>query len=94
VRVERAETFPNDFGNGAIRGQRHILDEPRHTYARLAQHHTGIRLEIAAQDLQQRRFSSAIAANDGNALAGIDLECDLVEQRKMAESDRNPVERD
>ena len=45
------------------------------------------------EDLQQRRLAGAVAADDGDPLAGIDLERDLVEQRQVAEGDGDTVER-
>ena len=50
--------------------------------------------QLAADDLQQRRLARAVAADDRDALAGVDLERDVVEQRQVAEGDRDVVEGD
>src|SRR5262249_29841024 len=44
--------------------------------------------------LQQRRFSGSIAANDRDALARINLQRHVVEQRQMAEGNRDVIECD
>ena len=50
------------------------------------------RRELAADDLQQRRLAGAVAADDADALARLDLQAGIVEQRQMAVGDRNAIE--
>jgi hypothetical protein len=92
--VKLAETFTHHGRHGTIRGQRYILDEPGDAHAGLSQHRTGIRGQIAAQDLQQRRLAAAVAADYGNALPRIDLEIGFIEQWQMSKREGNTVERD
>ena len=94
VRVERPQAVADHRGHRAIRRQRHVLLQPRHANARLPQDEARVRLQVAAQDLQQRGLAGAVAADDGDALAGVNLEGDLVDERQMAEGDGNTVERD
>ena len=93
VRIERAEAFADDLGDRSIRRQRHVLHQPRDPHAGLPQHEARIGLQIAAEDLQQRRLAGAVAADDGDPFTGIDLEGDLVEQRQVAEGEGDTVER-
>jgi hypothetical protein len=93
VRIECAKALANNIGDGSIRRQRHVLDQSRDASAGLSQHEARIGLQIAAENLQQRRLAGAVAPDDGDALAGVHLEGDLVEQREMAEGDGDTVER-
>ena len=94
VRIERAETLAHHLGDGAIGRQRHILNEPRHARARLPPHGAPIGRQIAGDDLHQRRLAGAIAADDRDALAGIDLERHIVEKRNVAVGVRDVFEGD
>ena len=93
VLVELAEAFADHGRNRSVRRQRHVLDEPGDPHAGLAQHHAGIRRQIAAENLQQRRLAAAVAADHRNALPRIDLEVGFIEQWQMSKREGNTVER-
>src|SRR5262245_8026190 len=86
-------TFRDNVEDRAISGERHVLVEARRFQRRLTPDRTGIRLQLAVHDSEKRRLAGAVAPDHGDALAGVDLERDAVEQRQMAECDRNPIER-
>jgi hypothetical protein len=46
-----------------------------------------------ADHMQQRRFARAVAADEADTLARIDLHADIVEQRQVTVSDGNVIER-
>ena len=48
--------------------------------------------ELAADDPKQRRFAGAVAADDADPLARLDLQAGIVEQRQMSVRDRDAVE--
>src|SRR4051812_4388783 len=82
----------DDIEDGAVRGERDILLETRNTKRRLPPHRSGVGWNLAAENLQERRFAGAVAADHRDALAPVDLHRDLVEQRKMTVRDRHPVQ--
>ncbi len=92
MRVERAEAFAHHFGDGSIRRQRHILNEPRHARAWLPPHRAAIGRQLAGDDLNQRRLAAAIAADDRNAFTGINLEPHIVKKRNVAVGVRDVLE--
>ena len=53
-----------------------------------------IGLDIAAQDSQERRFARAIATQQANALAGLDLTRNIVQQQRTAKSDAKFIDGD
>ena len=77
-------------GAGEIRGN--LLGEPGEMRARLPEDVAGVRRELAGDDPHQRRFARAIAPDQADALARIDLEVDVVEHRRAAEGMRKVVE--
>ena len=49
--------------------------------------------QLAAEDLQQRRLAGAVAADDRDPFARLDLQRNVIEERQMAKSDRYVVQR-
>ena len=76
-----------------VRGERHVLHEPRDAQRRLPPDRAGVGRHFAADDLQQRRLAGAVAADDRHALARRRSAATRVEQRQMAEGDGYGVER-
>jgi hypothetical protein len=71
-----------------------VLREPSDAQAGLPPDAARVRRQLAADDLQQRRFAGAVAPDDADALAGLNLEAGVVEQRKVSEGERHVIERD
>src|SRR5207237_10875191 len=75
-----------------VGGERHVLLEPRDAQRWLTPDRSCVGGELAADNLQERRLAAAVAADDRQALARLDLERDAVEQREVAERDRHVVQ--
>jgi hypothetical protein len=91
-RAQRAEAFGDDVEHRLGRGERHVLLEAGHDDAGLAPHRSRVRRDGACDDLEQRRLAGAVAADDRDALAGIDLEGHAIEERQVAEGDGNGIQ--
>ncbi len=90
--LQRAEAFRDDIEDRLMAGQRHILDKSRSGGAGLAPDRAGVRRQLARENLQQRGLARAIAADDRYTLAGVHEKAGPVEERQMAERDRDLVE--
>ena len=88
------ESVGHDVAHRTIRRERHVLFEPRDAQAGLAPHRARVGNDFAADDLQQRRFARAVAADDAHALARLDQQARVVEQRQMAVGHPDVIERD
>jgi len=86
--------FGDDVEDRSVRGQRNVLLEPRDSQRRLPPNRPGISRDLAADDLQQRRFARAVSPDDRHALARLDLQRDFIEEREMPEGNGNAIERD
>jgi hypothetical protein len=89
-----AEPLGDDVEHRPIGRQRHVLDEARDAHAWSGPNAPGVRRQLAAEDLQQRRLSRAVAPEDGDALPRLDLKRCVVEQWKVAERVADFVERE
>jgi hypothetical protein len=49
-------------------------------------HFTHVRLVVAGQDAEQCRFAYPVRSDQANALSGVELEADLLEQRPFIET--------
>ena len=65
---------------------RYCLGQARHTQPTLAADLPVIRGNGTIKQAQQRRFASAIAADDADALVGFQSEIDAVEQQRAADT--------
>ena len=92
VFLVRVGAFSDDIEHSSRIGQRHVLREPSDAQRRLPPDGAVIRGEVAADDLEQRGFAGAVAADDGDALFVVDLQAHLRQQRKVAERHRDAVE--
>jgi hypothetical protein len=62
-----------------------LLDEAGEVGAGLAENLAGIGLHVAGDQLHESGFTRAVAADETHALAGIDLEIDVVEDGSATE---------
>src|SRR4030095_4751877 len=58
----------------------------------LAPHFAVVRCDATGRDPEQRRLSRAVAPDQADALAGIELECCAVEEYVRAEGNRHALE--
>ena len=90
--AELAETVGDDVDHRAIGRERHVLREPGDAQSRLKPHRAGVGPLFAAQDLQQRRLAGAVSSDQRHALARLDLEQRIVEQRHVPEREGDMIE--
>ena len=64
--------------------ERDILIQPRAAKARRPPDGAPVGLQFSAGDAQQRGFAAAVAPNQRNAFAGLELQRDVIEQRHVA----------
>ena len=76
----------DDRAHGAGEAGRHFLPQGREYCARLAKHLARVSLELARDDFHQRGLARAVAADETDALAAINLEIDAIEQRRATEA--------
>ena len=62
--------------------ERHVLLQARHAQSGLPDHVAGVGRERALEDLEQRRLAGAVAAEQAEPLAVVDLEIHGVQQRR------------
>ena len=63
---------------------RHLLGEPRDPHSGRAFNLSGVRSQIAMNQLHQGRFSGTVATQKANAFAGLNLETDVFENIRAA----------
>ena len=80
--------------DGAGEVERHVLLQARHAQPRLPDHLAGVGRERALEDLEQRRLAGAVAAQQAEALAVLDLEAHGVQQGWPGEGEAHVVEAD
>ena len=69
-----------------------VLRQARDAAARRAADDAGVGREIAGEHLEQRGLAFAVAAEHGDALARLNRQADVVEQREVAEGDADVIE--
>ncbi len=72
-------------GDRAAMSRGHILGQPRDSQPLLAEDRSLVGLDLAADQSKQRAFSLAVAPQQAESLAGLDLEIDLIQQPRPAE---------
>ena len=92
-RAEIAQAFRHDVEHRPIGRERNVLHQSGDAQIGLAPDGAGVRLHVAADDLQQRRLARAVASDDTDALARLNLKARIIEQREMAVGHRDVVER-
>jgi hypothetical protein len=79
-------TVGNDVGDAAAEAGRHFLFEPSDAHAALDPDFAVIGLQFAGQQLEQRRFSGAVAPDQGDAFAGIERKTGAFQQQGTADA--------
>jgi hypothetical protein len=73
-------------------GNEELLREAGAAKPRLPPELAGVGAELAVRDPQQRRLAGAIATDQADALAGVELEARMVEQGLGSEGERDVCE--
>src|SRR6476620_5236647 len=92
--AQAPEPLGDDVEYRRVSNDGHVLIEPRHADLRLSRHGPGIRRLFATHHTQERRLPRAVTADDRHTFAPIDPKGGVLEQRLVAEGERNVVERD
>jgi hypothetical protein len=90
--AQRAEAFGDDVEDRLVGGKRDVLLETRHDDARLPPEGAAVRRQRTGDDFQQRRLAGAVATDDGDPLAAIDLKGDAIEKRQVTKGDRDRIQ--
>jgi hypothetical protein len=85
--------FGHDVEHRPVGRERHVLLEPRDSNRGLPPDGAAVRRQFAADDSQEGRLARTIAADDGHALAGVDLKRHLIQERYVAEREGDTVQR-
>src|SRR5690606_23324847 len=80
--------------HGAARDERDVLVEPCRLQPRRAPDLPGVGGQLAVQDFQERGLAGAVASDDRNPLALVDLQRRVIEQRKVTERGGDVRKRD
>ncbi len=87
------EAIGDDIEHAAIVAEGHVLFEPGSADRRRSPHGAGIGHQLARKDPEQCGLAGPVAADDRDALTGLDVGRYLVEERDVAERNRDAVER-
>ena len=79
----------DDVGHRANNVRRHFLRESREQRAGLAKHRARVGLNLARDGFHQRGFARAVASDQTQAFARIDLEIYLVQDRRTTKAEIN-----
>ena len=93
-RAQLAETAGDDFKNRLFRVRRHFLLQMRDPERIHAPDIAIVRRCRAGNYAKQSRLARAVAADEANPLAGIDLKVDMGQQRLIAVGQRNIIQSD
>ena len=83
-RADVAESAGHHVEYCAGRTRRHLLFEARDTQIRLLFADDLVRLDLARHDTHERGFAGAVTPDQGDALAAVDTQFGVVEQRMGA----------
>ena len=89
---EVAEAVGDDVEHRPLVEERRVLRQAADAQAGLRPDAPAVGRHGAADDVQERRLAGAVAADHADALARLDLQARLVEQRQMAVGNRDAVE--
>ena len=93
-RAQLAETTGDDFENRLLRVRRHFLLQMSDPERFHAPDFAIVRRRRAGNYAEQSSLSRAVAADEANPLAGIDLKVDMGQQRLIAVGQRNIIQSD
>ena len=86
--THRAQGAGNRLLDGVSGVERRLLRYQRQAEGVSAVHRAGIGQQVAGQQLEERRFTAAVAPHQGEPLAGFDLQRRLVQQGHTVEGQR------
>ena len=91
--MELVEAVRHDLPHAAFRRERNILLEAGDAKSGLPPHGAGIGDDVAADDAQERRFAGSVSPDYTYALARLNQQVRIIEQRQMAIGHLDVVER-
>jgi hypothetical protein len=91
--AQLAEAVGDHIEDRTSRGEWNVLFERRDAQTRRRPHQAGVRRLLTAHDPKQRGFPRAVASDDRNPFARLDLQGRLIEQRQVSEGERDTIER-
>ena len=92
--AELAQPAGDHVEHAAARVLRYFLLQPRDPAAAFDPHLAVIGPEVAGQQFQQGRLAGAVAADQGDALAGIDGKVDVFQQQRAADAEVDALQGD
>src|SRR5262245_18263069 len=93
-RGHRLESFRDDLSHATVNRERDVLHQSSNRERRLPPDRATVGQRFTAHDLQKRRLTRAVPADDGDPFASVDLHRRPIEQRQVAVGKRDAVERD
>ena len=91
AQVAQAVSDDIEHRSGVV--QRCILRQASRAQSRLPPDGSGIRRHVAADNLQECRFTGPIPADDAHTLAALYLQAGVIQEWKMSERDRRVIQR-
>ena len=88
----RAETGGNGIEYRSVRIEFRLLRHQRELQFRLAPDLAVVERNFTADDFEQARLARAVAADQADALAALDHQIGMVEQRDVAECEASAIE--
>ena len=85
--LRRGQPARQDVGHAARQSFGHFLDQVGDLQAPLADHGPRIGFQLAGDDLEQRGFAHAVAPDEAQPLAALDLQIDILQDKRAAETD-------
>ena len=83
----RGQAAGQDVGHAARQSFGHFLDQVGHSQAPFADHSPRVGFQLAGDDLEQRGFAHAVAPDEAQPLAALDLQTDILQDERAAETD-------
>ena len=87
--THRAQGAGECLLDGVVGVEHRLLRHQRQAQRVGAVHRAGVGQQVAGQQLEERRFAAAVASDQGEPLAGFDLQRRLVQQRHAVEGQRH-----
>ena len=94
VVAEVAEAFGHHIEHRTRVLEQHVLREAADAQRRLPPDAAAVGLQLAADDAEQRRLAGAVATDDADTFARLNLQARVVQQRQVSVRERDVVEGD
>ena len=91
-RAQFTEAARDLLEHGSLFSAGHVLVQPRDAHARAAPDRSGVRRDLSGNDFQEAGLAGAVAADERNALTGLDPQIGGVEERQVTKGERNGIE--